>query len=142
MQHYPAWFVVADGGGARFFVRPRPELPLEELAELAETPDHIDRRQARKHDDVGHGRHAVLAGRTPHEQREQTFLRRVAGQIDRAVIENAVHSLVLCAPPRALGLLRDFISDNARARISCEINTDAVKEPVGRIDERMKEHHV
>jgi protein required for attachment to host cells len=141
MISYPTWLIVADGGGARFFVRQLQDLPLQELEELAETADLLHGKH-KAHDDVGHGHHAVTARTTPHERAEQVFVRHVAGQIDRAVIENQVGSLVLCAPPRALGLLRDFISENARRLIACEITTDAVRETVANIDARMKANHV
>ena len=140
MTRYPAWFIAADTGGARFFVRLRPDLPLEEREDLADTPDLVDHRHDPEHDDPGHGQHTIMARAPLHEQAERQFLRRVAGQIDRAVNEDAVESLVLCAPPRALGLLRDFISQTSRRTIWWEINSDALKEPVGRLDERMKEH--
>ena len=141
MISHPTWIIVADGGGARFFVRLLQDLPLREIEELAETADLLHGAD-KTHDHVGHGHHAVLARTTPHERAEHVFLRKVAGQIDRAVIENEVGSLVLCAPPRALGLLRDFISENARRLIACEIVKDAVHEPVASIDARMKAHLV
>ncbi|HVY88405.1 MAG TPA: host attachment protein [Hyphomonadaceae bacterium] len=135
---HPLWVVVADGATARFFVRKLPELPLEEVGELAESAARVERHHG-GHDDVGHGQHAVLARTTPHERREQHFLRHVAGQIDRATIEHAIGALVLCAPPRALGLFRSFISENARQLVVREIPHDIVRESVDQIGERLKE---
>lgn len=141
MSNRPTWIIVADGGGARFFVRALPGLPLEELEQLAETPRKLDHRHG-SHDDVGHGQHAVLARAVPHERAEREFLRHVGGQIDRAVIENQVDQLVLCAPPRALGLLRDFISENSRRLLTGEFPIDVLRETKSQLDERMKAHRL
>lgn len=144
MQPGATWVIVADGGGARFFVRSRQGLPLQEIVELAESADALERRggEALAHDRVGHGRHAVTARFSPHERAENVFLRHVAGQIDRAVIENAVEKLVLCAPPHALGLIRDYLSENARSRVTEEIPKDLLREKIADIDERLKAHRI
>ena len=141
MIKHPVWAVVADGGRARFLIRRLPNLPFEELEQLAETADLVERRH-NFHDDVGHGQRAVTARTTPHERDEQRFLRHVAGQIDRAVVENAAGALVLCAPPRALGLLRSFISENARRLVASEIDQDIVRERVSEINTRLTDHDV
>ena len=144
MNPEPTWVVTVDGGAARFFVRARAGFPLAEMQQLAESAEAMERRHSHPlhaHDHVGHGRRAVDPRSTPHEQHEHIFLRHVAGQMDRAVIEHAVGKLVICAPPRALGLIRNFITDNTRAKIACEISKDLLRETTQEIDERLKEHN-
>jgi protein required for attachment to host cells len=120
-------------------------MPMAEMQQLAEDSDVITHRRskpAQLHDHVGHARHAVRVRTTPHEQHEHLFPRHVAGQIDRAVIEHAAGAIVLCAPPVALGLLRDYLTDNSRKIIAQEIAKDYLHKTTGEIDVHMKTHNV
>jgi protein required for attachment to host cells len=91
---------------------------------------------------MGRSGHTVFDRITPRDAAEMEFLRRVAAQIDSAVAGRRVGELVLCAPPRALGLLRDFISPATRKRLTAELVKDIVREPLDLIDHRMKENRV
>ncbi|HPN04285.1 MAG TPA: host attachment protein [Hyphomonadaceae bacterium] len=138
MQSEVLWVVAVDGAAARFFVRERSGLPLKELTELSENST----KHHGGHDHVGHGHQTPVADRNPRQQDEHVFLHRVAGQIDRAVIEHAVGRLILCAPPQAMGLLRSMLSANARQVIVRELTKDLVRETVAEIDARLTDHEV
>ena len=43
MIKHPVWAVVADGGRARFLIRRLRDLPFEEIEQLAETADLLQR---------------------------------------------------------------------------------------------------
>lgn len=133
MQSETVWVVAADGGVARFFVRERPGLPLKEIEELKET----EAKHHAGYEHVGHGRGTPVVDRNPRQQDEHVFLRHVAGQVDRAVIEHAVGRLVLCAPPQAMGLIRSMLSANARDVICHQLTKDVVRESVSEIDARL-----
>ena len=51
-----------------------------------------------------------------HEQQEDRFLRKLADRLDAAVNVGQVKSLILIAPPRALGVLRQTYSHNCAPR--------------------------
>jgi len=72
-----------------------------------------------------------------HEQEEDRFLRKLADRLDTAVNAGLVKSLILIAPPRALGVLRQTYSHNLRAAVRAEIDKDFVKLPLREIEEHL-----
>ena len=74
-----------------------------------------------------------------HEAEEENFLKRVADRIGEADRQKAFDHLVIAAPPRALGLLRNKLSDNARQRIRAEASKDLLDEDTQKLRERLTE---
>ena len=75
-------------------------------------------RPGRSYSSVGHGRSAVEQTDW-HDQAEQAFLTELAQHLDAAVAAGKVKSLIMVAPPRALGVLRPAYShalQSGRAR--------------------------
>jgi protein required for attachment to host cells len=72
-----------------------------------------------------------------HEQEEDRFLRKLADRLDAAVNAGLTKSLILIAPPRALGVLRQTYSHNLRAAVRAEIDKDFVKLPVHEIEKHL-----
>jgi protein required for attachment to host cells len=72
-----------------------------------------------------------------HKQAEQKFLQRLAGHLDAAVSAGKAKSLVVVAPPRALGVLRQAYSHNLRAALRAEIDKDLVRMPVYQIEKHL-----
>lgn len=114
------YVVVAGSRGVRFLVRRQKDAPLEQLAcdltggeGSAGTADMIvSYPQSGSHSD---------------EQRARNEARQyhiIARQIDELLGERAGHHLILCAPPRQLCLLRDYISNRTRQAIVCERTVD------------------
>src|SRR5689334_20305520 len=131
MKSDTTWVVVADGDTARFLLRVRPEVQLSELTELALTADQerrLHHRPTAVHDGANQGPFVLPAHRNQQRVAEEHFLGHVAGRINLAVEEHAVGRLVLCAPPRALGMLRNHLSDAARQLIVEELAKDLVRE--------------
>jgi protein required for attachment to host cells len=134
MHPDPTWIVVADHQAARFFLRSHWGDPISEFTDLAESADFIERPLAASESDVGE---AALKTLDPDEV-ENAFLHRVAKEIDESMTKHAAQGLVLCAPPKELCLLRSYISDVARSKLSCEITRDLVGEKVSSIDAVMR----
>ena len=135
-----AWFLVADGRRARLLVEPRRGADLqqswtEEISE-EDTYDPQD-RPPRSFDRVGAGRHAMDKGRSLHEQEEHNFLKRIASKITDAEKHNGFVHLVIAAPPRALGMLRELLPENVRNRIRAEASKDVVGESTPQLRERL-----
>lgn len=138
----PAWFLVADGRRARLLVEPRRGADLqqswtEEISDedIYDTQD----RPPRSFDRVGAGRHAMDKGRSLHEQEEHNFLKRIASKITDAEKQSGFDHLVIAAPPRALGTLRELLPDNVRSRIRAEAAKDVVSESTSQLRERLTE---
>jgi protein required for attachment to host cells len=72
-----------------------------------------------------------------HDQAEQRFLQRLAGHLAAAVNAGQTKSLIVVAPPRALGVLRQAYSHNLRAALRAEIDKDLVKLPVYQIEKHL-----
>ena len=72
-----------------------------------------------------------------HEQEEQRFLHKLVGQLDAAVNAGEAKALIMVAPPRALGVLRQAYSHNLREALRAEIDKDLVKLPVHEIEKHL-----
>src|SRR5690606_25541690 len=96
-------------------------------------------RPPRSFDRVGQGRHAMDGGRSLHEAEEEKFLKRVADRVGEAEKHRAFDHLVIAAPPRALGLLRNLLPPGAKARIRADLSKDLVDEPAAKLRERLTE---
>ncbi|MGE0532219.1 MAG: host attachment protein [Hyphomonadaceae bacterium] len=144
LQDGTAWMLVADGRRARVLVEQRRGATLEEPAEWVMEISQEDLydpqdRPPRSFDRVGQGRHAMDGGRSLHEAEEEKFLKRVADRLGEAEKHRAFDHLVIAAPPRALGLLRNLLPPGAKARIRADLSKDLVDEPATKLRERLTE---
>jgi protein required for attachment to host cells len=69
-----------------------------------------------------------------HDQSERYFLKTLASRLDAAVTAGEVDSLIMVAPPRALGMIRQAYSPHLRKAIRAELEKDYVKLPVSEIE--------
>jgi protein required for attachment to host cells len=144
MSSETIWVLVADGNSARFFMRPNAGIPLREMSQLAVTAKAAHRHHAHPtavHEPANHGHQARPAHDTLQNDAEREFLRHIAGRLNLAVEESAVGQLILIAPPKALGVLRDHLTPRAAGRIVREIAKDIVHETVPEIDARLSAEH-
>ena len=136
------WVVVCDGtkalilenvGDATF-----PNLRAREVKEhqAPATHDQGSDVPGRAFASVGGARSAV--DQTDwHRQGEEEFLRGLARELDRAVTGGQTRHIVVVAPPRALGVLRQAYPGHVRSAIRAEVAHDYVKLPVGEIEKRL-----
>lgn len=136
----PAWFLIADGRRARLLIELRRGADLQQSwTETINDEDMYDPqdRPPRSFDRVGAGRHAMDKGRSLHEQEELNFLKRIASKITEAERQNDFDHLVIAAPPRALGTLRELLPDSVHSRIRAEAAKDLVDETQTQLRERL-----
>ena len=134
-----AWVVVCDGAKA---------LVLENAGnrEYAKLEDQGSLRARRSEDprawhrQAGPRRSARSATATARWSRpigttieEQRFLARLAARLDKAVLCGETPSLIVVAPPRAIGVLRTAFTSHVRQAIRAEVEKDYVKLPVDEI---------
>ena len=142
LQNGPAWFLVADGRRARLLTEPRRGAALEEAWTIEIGPDDLydpQDRPPRSFDRFGAGRHAMDKGRDLHEAEEEKFLKRVAERVGEGEKRKAFDHLVIAAPPRALGLLRNMLPAAAQSRIRAETAKDLLDEDAPKLRERLLE---
>ncbi|MFN3515301.1 MAG: host attachment protein [Phenylobacterium sp.] len=123
--------ILADGLQARGLAERRRHGPLAELASWSLKADEADRHLARTHggtitDRVGYGRDNVLEA-PPAEAAEKRFLEEVAERINRSAAAGEFERLVLMAPPRALGVLRQALKPTVVRRIEVTDDHERIK---------------
>jgi protein required for attachment to host cells len=136
------WVVVCDGrkalileniGDAMF-----PILYTHEVKEhpVPRTHEQGTERPGRVFASVGAARSAVEQTNW-HSQAEQEFLGALARELDQVVTAGGTRRIVIVAPPRALGVLRQSYSAPLRSAIRAEVPHDLVKLPVDEIEKRL-----
>ena len=136
------WVVVCDGAKALVLEnignRASPRLHTREVYQQPDPKTHEIGTDApgRAFASVGNMRSA-MEQTDWHTQEEERFLRTLAGRLDAAVNAGQAKSLILIAPPRALGVLRQTYSHSLRAVLRAEIDKDFVKLPVHEIEKHL-----
>src|SRR5471030_2845843 len=137
--HAHEWVVVCDGnkalvlentGDAKF-----PNLKTVEVFEQKALATHEIGSDApgRSHSSLGHGRSSVEQTDW-HDQAERTFLVQLMKHLDAAISAGKVTSLIMVAPPRALGVIRPAYSHAMRSAVRAELDKDFVKLPIHQIE--------
>jgi protein required for attachment to host cells len=133
------WVVVCDGSKALFLENTGdakfPNLRTREAFEQKVLPTSALGSDApgRSHSSVGHGRSSIEQT-DYHTQQEEEFLRSVADKLDSELQAHQVKSIILVAPPRALGVLRHAYTHQLKQAVREEIQKDYVKLPVYEIE--------
>ena len=136
------WVVVCDGKKALVLENAGDEKFLN--LKTREVFDHPDPRTheigtdapGRSFSSVGHGRSAMEQADW-HTQEEERFLKKLAAHLDAAVKAGHAKSLVIVAPPRALGVLRPAYSHDLRRALRAEVDKDFVRMPVHEIEKHL-----
>lgn len=136
------WVVVCDGAKALVLENAGdekfPNLKTKEVYEQDDPPTHEQGTDApgRSINSVD-GRRSAMEQTDWHTQAEDRFLRKLVGRLEAAVNAGTIKSLIVVAPPRALGVLRRAYSHNLRAALRAEIDKDFVKLPVYEIEKHL-----
>lgn len=143
MIHTGEWVVVCDGkkalvlnnvGDAKF-----PNLKTLEVFEQKDLSTHElgAEKPGRAFSPAGHGGRGAVEQTDWHDQSEQVFLTQLAKHLDASVSAGKVKSLIVVAPPRALGMLRPAYSHALKGAVRAEVDKDLVKMPVGEIEKHL-----
>ena len=140
--HQGEWVVICDGAKA---------LVLENTGDAKfpylKTVEHFEQKAlathelgtaapGRSHSSLGHGRSSVEQTDL-HDQAERTFLHQLIKHLDAALTAGKTKSLIMVAPPRALGGIRPAYSHALRDAVRVEIDKDLVKLPVHEIEKHL-----
>jgi protein required for attachment to host cells len=138
------WVAVCDGtkalilqnvGDEKF-----PNLRTKEVFTQKDPPTHKQGTASpgRVQQSVGTGSVRASVDQTDwHAQAERAFLVELAARLDRAVGSGQIKSLIIVAPPRALGVIRQAYSHGLRAALRAEIDKDLVKMPLHEIENHL-----
>ncbi len=142
MIKHGEWVVVCDGAKALILENTGdgkfPNLKTVQVLEQKDLPTHLlgADKPGRTHSSAGHGSSAVTQTDW-HNQAEQLFLTHLAQRLDADLAAGKVKSVILVAPPRALGMIRHAYSHALRGAIRSEIDKDLVKHPVHDIEKHL-----
>jgi protein required for attachment to host cells len=84
--------------------------------------------------DTGKGHRSALNETDWHEFEEQRFVREFSARLNKAAHASRFDRLILVAPPKVLGELRDELEKAAAERVVDEIAKDLTKHPVDEIE--------
>jgi len=126
------WFLVADGAKARILARhgdsglfePASNKCFAEAAARVPTRDVGADRPGRVHESADVARHAMEPRVDWHRFAKEQFARGVAEALEAAAGRKLYDALVLVAPPRTLGDLRQTLGKHASALVTAEIAKD------------------
>lgn len=82
-------------------------------------------------------RRSAYESSDPHEQGEMRFLEDLARAIDGALASDGYQRVVLMAPPRALGILRQALSPAAQQRVQETVPKDYLKTPMAELEQML-----
>ena len=133
------WVIVCDGGKALILENAGdsqfPNLRTRETYEEKHPATHEQGTDVpgRAFGSVG-GTRSAVEQTDWHDQSERNFLKTLASRLSTAVTAGEVFSLIMVAPPRALGMIRQAYSPHLREAIRVELEKDYVKLPVFEIE--------
>jgi len=140
--HAGDWVVVCDGAKALILENAGdavfPNLKTKEVHTQPDEKTHEQGTDApgRSISSVG-ARRSAMEQTDWHDQAETRFLVELAKRLDAAVMAGETKSIIMVAPPRALGVLRQAYSNGLREAVKAEIDKDYVKLPVHEIEKKL-----
>jgi protein required for attachment to host cells len=136
------WVVVCDGAKALVLENAGdfkfPNLKTIEVFEQKDPPTRElgTDQPGRTMSSVGHGR-SSYEQTDWHNQAEQAFLNELARHLDAALSAGKTKTMIIVAPPRALGMLRPAYSHALKEAVRAEVDKDFVKMPVHEIEKHL-----
>jgi protein required for attachment to host cells len=147
--HRGEWVVVCDGAKALVLENAGdekfPNLKTLEVFEQKDLATHElgTQKPGRAFSPASHGSHGSHGSRGTieqtdfHDQAERDFLVHLVKHLDTALAAGKVKSLIVVAPPRALGMIRPVYSHALKSAVRAEIDKDLVKQPVDKIEKHL-----
>jgi protein required for attachment to host cells len=139
------WIVVAESARAKIFTISGPKGRLREVAGLSHPESRLHDTQltsdvpGRSFDSHGQGRHAMEQATDPQEREAHAFALEIARHIERGQSEAGFDSLVLVAPPKFLGRLRQALSRPARDAVVGELDKNLLEADAETLERHLSE---
>jgi protein required for attachment to host cells len=124
MKGHTTWILVADGARARIYQNQGLGLGLTETRFLEMVGMHEPTRSINADREGRMGQGAMVHSADPHREQKRVFARDIAEFLDDQAQANAFDRLVLVAPPKALGDLREKLNGAVSTKIVGEMAKD------------------
>lgn len=131
-----AWVLVCDGSKAVFYKNVgsarQNRLKAEQTLEEHHPATHVlGTDRPGRSVDANDGSRSAVETTDFHQQAEAEFLKQVARALEPIAAKGA--HIVIAAPPRALGILRDHLGPASHQALRAELAKDLVKMPTAKI---------
>jgi protein required for attachment to host cells len=140
------WILVADEARARVFEAARGDGELAEVADFIHDAgrhhpqERFADRLPRAHESSGSARHAIEPRTDAETVEARRFAQRLCDVLDAARNEHRYARLVLLAPPRFLGTLRDTLDAQVAKLVVAEVDKDLTQESAAQLHARVVEY--
>ncbi|MGR2738430.1 host attachment protein [Billgrantia sp. Q4P2] len=137
------YIVVADAARARVFTREA--LKLEERESLVHAEgrlhegDLVTGATGSVDESMAHTRRASRGDSVALDHEAEIFAKQIAERIYKARVDNSLDKLILVAPPRFLGVLRDKLDGPSSKLIIHTLDKDLSKAPLNDIQEAVSD---
>lgn len=144
-KHPVTWIVIADGSRAKIVARREDGKGFDILSESASDEAHTPSRDiwsdrpGQTQESGYSGHHSIEPRRDPHEERKAAFARDLAVQLNQAGGEKRFDNLILFAPPRCLGELREALDEATQRKIKASAPKDLTKLPLGELPRHLED---
>jgi protein required for attachment to host cells len=132
---------VIDGKQALFYNKPKDENLIKLQHKFESTADRSDHHTThslgRAFDSAGSARHAIEPHIDERVKEKQDFISEVMGYLEKLFADHQYKHLVIIAPPKVLGFIRNHISKQLKEMLVLEIDKDFTHEPAEHIQKEV-----
>ncbi len=140
---YPIWFCVADATRARIVALATPHGQFAQIKVIEQGEGYEHGRYeppGRNQESATTARHSFTDAETPARREKRDFAKEVAAHLNQAAQNGEFGQLVLAAPPKFLGDLRDGLTPKVRQIVLTEVHKDFIKLPLDELHDRLAVH--
>lgn len=132
---HSTWVLVADRVRARLFASTDDGASLMELEDFVNVngrkPDRTNgHKLPRTQESSGSARHAIEPKSTAAEKTERRFARELNEILESGRVGHRYQHLIIAAPPRFLGAIRQSMGNNVQACVLAELDKDLCTMPM------------
>ena len=146
MKRKVTWILIADGARARVLNYLGRQSGVEQLPGCDWLAPHAPDRElgsdrpGRAFDSVGKGRHAIDPHTNLHRSNKADFARQITNRLTQKLKAGAFERLVLIAPPKALGDIRNNLDQELSKCVYAQVPLDLTHVPNDEIGSYLKQH--
>ena len=139
------WVVVADSSRGKIFVQDKQSSELVEQVDLVHPSarlrggDLSSDRSGRHSGAFGQGSHLFDARTEAKEHEAESFAKEIAERLETGRTSGQFQKLVLMAPPKFLGELREQLGDEVRKLVVAEIAKDLVTHSAEEVRDKLRD---
>ena len=137
--------LIADAGHARIYENLGPgkglrEIPGEALEQsIPPTRDLGADRPGRTHGSAGTARHVMNPRVDWHDQAKEEFAKSIGEHLNANALKKTYDRLVLVAPPKTLGHLREALTLHTASLVTAELNKDLTGAQLSEIEKHISD---